>query len=147
VYPQAPAGLVFSGDSAQDPYARPFTASIGRRFTALGIVWGSQGDGSRPFAPRYLMHDTASCSHPPSGDTNSPYVSSLTLSSGQRSPNPFGSYVSNAALTGRPVSPANVVFPAAAPTSSVPTPDVSPTYVMQLESPASCASSPADCAR
>jgi hypothetical protein len=129
VYPQAPAGLVFSGDSAQDPYGKAFTASHWATFSPrLGIVWDPKGDGKQTLRAAFtLMHDTAELFYPERWTTNSPYVSSLTLSSGQFS-NPFGSYVSNG-VTGDPF-PGNVVFPAAGTYISVP-PDVKPTYVMQ----------------
>ncbi|HEY9142161.1 MAG TPA: carboxypeptidase regulatory-like domain-containing protein [Bryobacteraceae bacterium] len=129
VYPQAPAGLVFSGDSAQDPYGKAFTASHWATFSPrLGIVWDPKGDGKQTLRAAFtLMHDTAELFYPERWTTNSPYVSSLTLSSGQFS-NPFGSYTSNG-VTGDPF-PGNIVFPAAGTYISVP-PDVKPTYVMQ----------------
>ena len=117
VYPQAPAGLVFSGDSAQDPYGKAFTASHWATFSPrLGIVWDPKGDGKQTLRAAFtLMHDTAELFYPERWTTNSPYVSSLTLSSGQFS-NPFGSYTSNGVTATR--SPATLFSRQPAPTSA-----------------------------
>ena len=53
VYPQAPAGLIFTGDTAQNPYGKALTASHWALFSPrLGLVWDPKGDGGRPSAPR-----------------------------------------------------------------------------------------------
>jgi len=73
VYPQAPAGLVFSGDSAQDPYGKAFTASHWATFSPrLGIVWDPKGDGKQTLRAAFtLMHDTAELFYPERWTTNS----------------------------------------------------------------------------
>jgi len=129
VYPQAPAGLVFSGDTAQDPYGKAFTASHWALFSPrLGLVWDPKGDGKQTVRAAFtLMHDTNELFYPERWTTNSPYVSSLTLTSGQFS-NPFANYTSNG-VAGDPF-PGNIVFPAAGTYISVP-PNISPMYAMQ----------------
>ena len=130
VFPTAPAGLVFNGDSARISTARRSRPPIGARFRR---AWASCGirtaTANRPFAPRLpLIHDTTELFYPERWTTNSPYVSSLTLTSGQFS-NPFASYVSPSGVTGDPF-PGNIVFPVAGAYISIP-PNVAPTYVMQ----------------
>jgi hypothetical protein len=129
VYPTAPAGLVFSGDTSEDPYGKAFTASHWATFSPrLGLVWDPKGDGKQTLRAAFtVMHDTAELFYPERWTTNSPYVSSLTLTSGQFS-NPFSGYTSNG-VAGDPF-PGNIVFPSAGTYISVP-PDVKPTYVMQ----------------
>ena len=112
-YPGTPAGLVFSTDSAQDPYGKAFTASHWATFSPrLGLVWDPKGDGKQTIRAAFtLMHDTAMLFYPERWTTNSPYVSSITLTSGQFS-NPFASYVSpQTGKTGDPF-PGTAVFPA-----------------------------------
>ncbi len=130
VYPQAPAGLVFYGDTAQDPYGKALTASHWATFSPrLGLVWDPKGDGRQTIRAAFtLMHDTTELFYPERWTTNAPYVSSLSLTSGQFS-NPFASYVSPSGVTGDPF-PGNIVFPVAGAYVSIP-PNVAPTYVMQ----------------
>ena len=128
VYPTAPAGLVFDGDS-QDAYGKAFTASHwGTVSPRLGIVWDPKGDGKQTVRAAFtIIHDTNELFYPERWTTNSPYVSSLTLTSGQFS-NPFATYVSNG-VTGDPF-PGNSVFPVGGTYISVP-PNIKPMYVMQ----------------
>jgi hypothetical protein len=109
-YPLTPAGLVFSTDTAQDPYGKAFTASHWATFSPrLGLVWDPKGDGKQTIRASFnLMHDTTELFYPERWTTNAPYVSSLTLTSGQFS-NPFASYVLNG-KTGDPF-PGAAVFP------------------------------------
>jgi len=129
VYPQAPAGLIFSGDTAQDPYGKSFTASHWNTWSPrLGLVLDPKGDGKQTIrAALTLIHDTTELFYPERWTTNSPYVSSLSLTSGQFS-NPFASYTSNG-VPGDPF-PGNIVFPAAGTYVTIP-PNMAPTYVMQ----------------
>ncbi len=128
VYPTAPAGLVFWGDSA-DTHGKAFTASHWGTFSPrLGIVWDPKGDGKQTLRAAFtLIHDTNELFYPERWTTNSPYVSSLTLTSGQFS-NPFANYSSNG-VTGDPF-PGNSVFPVGGTYISVP-PNIKPMYTMQ----------------
>jgi hypothetical protein len=129
VYPQAPAGLIFSGDTAQDPYGKAFTASHWALFSPrLGLVWDPKGDGRQTIRASFnLMHDTTELFYPERWTTNAPYVSSVTLTSGQFA-NPFANYTLNGA-TGDPF-PGNLVFPTQGAYISVP-PHIKPQYMMQ----------------
>ena len=129
VYPNAPAGLIFSGDTAQDPYGKAFTASHWATFSPrLGIVWDPKGDGKQTIRASFgLMHDTTELFYPERWTTNAPYVSSLTLTSGQFS-NPFANYTLNG-KTGDPF-PGVSVFPTQGAYISVP-PNMKVTYMMQ----------------
>ncbi|MGO9228392.1 MAG: carboxypeptidase regulatory-like domain-containing protein [Bryobacteraceae bacterium] len=130
VYPTAPAGLVFYGDP-QDKYGKALTASHwGTVSPRLGIVWDPKGDGKQTLRAAFtLIHDTNELFYPERWTTNSPYVSSLSFTSGQFS-NPF------AGVAGGDPFPGTNVFPSIATTGapgayiSVP-PDISPMYVMQ----------------
>ncbi len=129
VYPNAPAGLIFSGDTAQDPYGKAFTASHWATFSPrLGIVWDPSGDGKQTIRASFgLLHDTTELFYPERWTTNAPYVSSLSLTSGQFS-NPFASYTLNG-KTGDPF-PGAAVFPTQGAYISVP-PNMKVTYMMQ----------------
>jgi hypothetical protein len=130
VYPTAPPGLVFYGDSA-DKYGKAFTASHwGTVSPRIGIVWDPKGDGKQTIRAAFTsIHDTNELFYPERWTTNSPYVSSLTFTSGQFSA-PF------AGVAGGDPFPGNIVFPSVATTGasgqyiSVP-PNINPMYVMQ----------------
>ncbi len=109
-YPNTPAGLIFSTDSAQDPYGKAFTASHWATFSPrLGLVWDPKGDGKQTLRASFgLMHDTTELFYPERWTTNAPYVSSISLTSGQFS-NPFSAYTLNG-KTGDPF-PGAAVFP------------------------------------
>jgi hypothetical protein len=109
-YPNTPAGLIFSTDSAQDPYGKAFTASHWATFSPrLGLVWDPKGDGKQTLRASFnLMHDTTELFYPERWTTNSPYVSSIALTSGQFS-SPFSAYTLNG-KTGDPF-PGAAVFP------------------------------------
>jgi hypothetical protein len=128
-YPQAPAGLIFSGDKAQDPYGKAFTASHKNLWSPrLGLVWDPKGDGRQTLRAAFnLMHDTPELFYPERWTTNAPYVSSITLTTGQFA-NPFASYTLNG-VTGDPF-PGNLVFPTQGAYISEP-PNMQPQYMMQ----------------
>jgi hypothetical protein len=130
VYPNAPAGLVFSGDTSQNPYGKYLTASHYGTFSPrLGLVWDPNGDGRQTIRAAFsLMHETTELFYPERWTTNPPYASSLTLTSGQFS-NPFASYVAPNGATGDPF-PGAGLFPVAGTYVSIPS-NVKPTYVMQ----------------
>jgi hypothetical protein len=130
VYPNAPAGLVFSGDTSQNPYGKYLTASHYGTFSPrLGIVWDPNGDGRQTIRASFsLMHETTELFYPERWTTNPPYASSLTLTSGQFS-NPFATYVAPNGQTGDPF-PGLGLFPVGGTYVSIPK-DVKPTYVMQ----------------
>ena len=109
-YPLTPAGLVFSSDKAQDPYGNAFTASHWATFSPrLGLVWDPKGDGKQTVRASFnYNHDTTMLYYPERWTTNSPYVSSISLTSGQFS-NPFATYVLNGKV-GDPF-PGAAVFP------------------------------------
>lgn len=102
-YTNAPAGLVFSTDSAQDPYGKAFTASHWSTFSPrLGLVWDPKGNGKQTIRAGFvLMHDTTELFYPERWTTNAPYVSSLTINSNEFGvgtalfSNPFNGYTLN----------------------------------------------------
>jgi hypothetical protein len=128
VYPQAPAGLIFTGDK-ENKYGNALTASHYALFSPrLGLVWDPKGDGRQTIRASFnLMHDTTELFYPERWTTNAPYVSSITLTSGQFS-NPFANYTLNG-VTGDPF-PGNVVFPTQGTYISVPG-NIKPQYMMQ----------------
>jgi len=127
--PNAPVGLIFSCDTAQDPYGKAFTASHWATFSPrLGLVLDPKGDGKQTLRASFaLLHDTTELFYPERWTTNSPYVSSISLTSGQFS-NPFSSYTLNG-VTGDPF-PGASVFPTQGAYVSVP-PNLKVTYMMQ----------------
>lgn len=127
VYPNAPAGLIFYGDST-DKYGKAFTASHwGLLSPRLGMVWDPKGDGKQTIRSAFtLMHDSPELFYPERWTTNPPYVSSLSLTSGQFS-NPFANYTLNG-KAGDPF-PGAAVFPTQGAYISIPG-NVSPTYMM-----------------
>jgi hypothetical protein len=128
VYPTAPAGLIFTGDS-ENHYGKALTASHWATFSPrLGMVWDPKGDGKQTLRASFaLMHDTTELFYPERWTTNAPYVSSLTLTSGQFS-NPFANYVLNG-KQGDPF-PGAAVFPVGGAYISVPG-NLKVTYMMQ----------------
>ena len=116
VYPSAPAGLIFYGDS-QDQYGKAFTASHWATFSPrLGLVWDPTGNGKQTIRAGFvLMHDTTELFYPERWTTNAPYVSSLTINSNEFGvgtdlfSNPFNGYVLNG-HAGDPF-PGAAVFP------------------------------------
>ena len=121
VYPGAPAGDVFAGDTAQDPYGKAFTAAHWATFSPRrGLVWDPKGDGKQTIRASFSFnHDTVMLYYPERWTTNSPYVSSITLTSGQFS-NPFAKYVSPATgQTGDPF-PGTHLFPVGGTYISIP---------------------------
>ena len=128
VYPTAPAGLIFTGDS-ENHYGKALTASHWATFSPrVGMVWDPKGDGKQTIRASFgLMHDTTELFYPERWTTNAPYVSSLTLTSGQFS-DPFKSYVLNG-KTGDPF-PGAAVFPVGGAYISVPG-NLKVTYMMQ----------------
>ena len=131
-FPAAPAGLIFSKDSAQDPYGKAFTAAHwGTVSPRFGLVWDPSGDGKQTLRGSFvLMHETTELFYPERWTTNAPYVSSLSLTSGQFS-NPFATYslTGNGVITGDPF-PGSQVFPTQGTYVSVP-PNMQVTYTMQ----------------
>ena len=125
-----PPGLIFSCDTAQDPYGKAFTASHWNLFSPrLGFVWDPNGDGKQTLRASFgLLHDTTELFYPERWTTNAPYVSSLTITSAQFS-NPFANYALPGGGFGDPF-PGNVVYPNAGAYVSVP-PNTNPTYMMQ----------------
>ena len=128
VYPQAPAGLIFTGDK-ENKYGNALTASHYALFSPrLGLVWDPKGDGRQTIRASFnLMHDTTELFYPERWTTNAPYVSSISLTSGQFS-NPFANYTLNG-VTGDPF-PGSVVFPTQGTYISVPG-NIKPQYMMQ----------------
>lgn len=101
VYPNAPAGLIFYGDS-EDKYGKALTASHWATFSPrLGLVWDPKGDGKQTIRAGFLlMHDTTELFYPERWTTNAPYVSSAQITTGQFS-SPFANYSVNG-VTGDP---------------------------------------------
>jgi len=131
-YTKAPNGLVFTTDTAKDPYGKALTANHWALFSPrLGMVWDPKGDGRQTVRAAFvLIHDTAQMFYPERWTTNAPYVSSLTINSGEYSlnsgpfSNPFLGY------PGGDPFPGNVVFPPGGSYIDVP-PNVQPQHMMQ----------------
>ncbi len=131
-YPTAPAGLIFSKDSAQDPYGNAFTAAHWATFSPrLGLVWDPKGDAKQTIRASFaIMHDTTELFYPERWTTNAPYVSSVSLVSGSAGgtfSNPFANYTLNG-VKGDPF-PGNLVFPTQGVYISVP-PNMKVQYMM-----------------
>jgi hypothetical protein len=129
VYPGAPAGLIFAGDS-QNPYGKALTASHWATFSPrLGMVWDPTGEGKQTIRAAFsIQHETTELFYPERWTTNPPYASSLTLTSGQFS-NPYATYVSPNGATGDPF-PGSALFPVGGTYISIP-PKLPPQYTMQ----------------
>jgi hypothetical protein len=129
VYPNAPAGLIFTGDS-ENPYGKALTASHWATFSPrLGLVWDPTGEGKQTIRVSFSsMHETTELFYPERWTTNPPYASSLTLTSGQFS-NPYATYVAPNGVQGDPF-PGSALFPVGGTYISIP-PNLPPTYVMQ----------------
>ena len=128
VYPNAPAGLIFPGDP-QDKYGKAMTASHWAQFSPrFGLVWDPTGSGKQTIRSAFtLIHDTPEMFYNERWTTNPPYVSSISLTSGQFS-DPFANYTLNG-KTGDPF-PGAAIFPTQGAYISVP-PSVPATYMMQ----------------
>src|ERR1017187_6989945 len=128
VFPGTPAGLIFTGDS-ENKYGKALTGAHWATFSPrLGVVWDPNGNGKQTISASFsLIHDTTELFYPERWTTNAPYVSSLSLTSGQFS-NPFATYVLNG-KTGDPF-PGAAVFPTQGAYISVP-PNMKVTYMMQ----------------
>ncbi len=124
VYPNAPAGLLFAGDTLDTNgkyFARQHYLSTSPR---VGIVWDPMGDGKTTIRSGFaLMHDTTELFFPERLTTNPPYASvdypdqHFVLESLQQ-----------AILAGNPF-PGAAIFPVGGTYVSIP-PNVHPTYVM-----------------
>jgi hypothetical protein len=130
VYPAAPAGLVFTGDTQQNPYGKALTAAHWNVFSPrLGLVWDPKGDGKQTLRASFgMLHDTTELFYPERWTTNAPYVSSITLTSGQLS-NPWAAYKKADGTFGDPF-PGVAVFAPQGQYISVP-PNNQVTYMMQ----------------
>ncbi|HLJ16910.1 MAG TPA: TonB-dependent receptor [Bryobacteraceae bacterium] len=126
VYPTAPAGLVFNGDSG-DPYGKSFSKphwlTTSPRF---GLVWDPRGHGKETIRiSAALMHDTSEIFYVTRWGTNPPFGSAVTL---QPPPgnftNPWAGYPG-----GNPF-PAAVFFPIGGTYISVPQ-NMRPPYMSQ----------------
>lgn len=128
-HPNAPAGLVFANDSAQNPGGKAFATAHWASFSPrFGLVWDPSGQGKQTIRASFnLMHDTAMMFYPERWTLNPPWGSTVTLTSGQFS-SPFSNYTSNG-VAGDPF-PNNNMFPVGGQYISIPT-DLRPTYVMQ----------------
>jgi hypothetical protein len=128
VYPQAPAGLIFAGDP-ENKYGKAMTAAHWGTFSPrIGMVWDPKGNGKQTIRSSFvLIHETTELFYPERWTTNAPYVSSLTLTSGQFS-NPFANYTLNG-KTGDPF-PGIAVFPLQGAYISIPG-NNQVTYMMQ----------------
>jgi hypothetical protein len=131
VYANAPPGLIFYGDP-EDKYGKALTASHWNVFSPrLGLVWDPKGDGRQTIRASFnLLHDTTELFYPERWTTNAPYVSSISLTSGQFS-DPFASYTLNG-KTGDPFpgGAGGGLFPTQGFYISVP-PNNDVTYMMQ----------------
>jgi hypothetical protein len=125
VYPNAPAGMFFVGDKAQNPYGAALTKSHWLSTSPrIGLVWDPNGDGKQTIRAAFgMMHDTAELFFPERLTTNPPYASSVTLNNvpfsnpwaGQPGGNPF---------------PGAAIFPQNGTYVNIP-PNLNPTYMMQ----------------
>jgi Carboxypeptidase regulatory-like domain/TonB dependent receptor len=123
VYPTAPAGLLFAGDSL-NTNGKYFTQSHYLATSPrVGLVWDPIGDGKTTIRSGFaLMHDTTELFFPERLTTNPPYASSITETNVSFS-NPYATYPG-----GNPF-PGAAIFPVGGTFVSIP-PNVHPTYVM-----------------
>jgi hypothetical protein len=124
VYPTAPAGLLFAGDSlnANGKYFEKW--HLLTTSPRVGLVWDPEGNGKSTIRAAFaLMHDTTELFFPERLTTNPPYASSITLTNVSFS-NPYANYPG-----GNPF-PGAAIFPVGGTYVSIP-PDVRPTYMMQ----------------
>ncbi len=125
VYPNAPAGLVFAGDSV-NKYGKAFTQSDWMASSPrFGLVWDPKGDGKQTIRTSFsLMHDTPELFYPERWTTNPPYASAITLTNpGSTLSNPWSTYPG-----GNPF-PGAALFPIDGTYVTIP-PNVKPTYEM-----------------
>ena len=125
VFPNAPAGLFFTGDKAQNQYGAALTKSHWLSTSPrAGLVWDINGDGKQTIRTAFaLMHDTTELFFPERLTTNPPYASSVTLNNVPLS-NPWANYPG-----GNPF-PGAAIFPLAGTYVNIP-PNLHPTYMMQ----------------
>jgi hypothetical protein len=126
VYPNAPAGLLFAGDS-QNKNGKAFTASHGALFSPrIGLVWDPSGNGKQTVRAAFgRLYDTTELFYPERWTTNPPYASSVTLTN-PTAPfsNPWLGYPGGSPFPGA------AIFPVGGTYVSIP-PNVHPTYMMQ----------------
>ncbi|HLJ49751.1 MAG TPA: TonB-dependent receptor [Bryobacteraceae bacterium] len=126
VYPNAPAGLLFAGDT-QNKNGKAFTASHWALFSPrIGVVWDPSGNGKQTISMAFgMMHETTELFYPERWTTNPPYASSVTLTS-PTAPfsNPWLGYPG-----GNPF-PGAAIFPIGGTYINIPS-NVNPTYMMQ----------------
>jgi len=127
VYPHAPAGLVFPGDSGAYPgksQVKSYWLDVSPRF---GLIYDPWGDGKTSFRAGFgLMHDTGMMYYPEAWTSDPPYASQVTLT------NPVGDSFSNpwAGQTGGNPFPGASFFPVGGTYSVIPT-NMKPTYEIQ----------------
>ena len=125
VYPNAPAGMFFAGDKAQNPYGAALTQNHWLTSSPrVGLVWDPKGDGKQTIRSAFaLMHDTAELYFPERLTTNPPYASSVTLNNVPFS-TPFATTPGGNPFPGAAIFPLNGTY------VNVP-PNLHPTYMMQ----------------
>jgi len=125
VYPNAPAGMFFVGDKAQNPYGAALTKSHWLSTSPrIGLVWDPNGDGKQTIRAAFgMMHDTAELFFPERLTTNPPYASSVTLNNVSFS-NPWAGQPGGNPFPGAAIFPQNGTY------VNIP-PDLNPTYMMQ----------------
>jgi hypothetical protein len=124
VYPPAPAGLLFAGDSLNTNGKYFEQWHLLTTSPRVGVVWDPVGDGKQTIRSAFaLMHDTTELFYPERLTTNPPYAASVGLSNIQFS-NPFAAYPGGNPFPGAAIFPLQGVY------VSVP-PNVRPTYMMQ----------------
>ena len=126
VYSNAPAGLLFAGDSLN---------KNGKYFNdkhwlttspRIGVVWDPTGDGKQTIRSAFaLIHDTTELFFPERLTTNPPYASSVTIN------NPAGPFANPwAGYPGGDPFPGAAIFPIGGTYVSIPS-SMKPTYMMQ----------------
>ena len=126
VYPNAPAGLLFAGDSA-NPYGNSFSKSHWLTMSPrVGLVWDPRGKGKDTIrVSAALMHDTNEIFYLTRWGTNPPFGSAVTLQP------PTGNFTNPwAGYPGGNPFPTTAFFPIGGTYISVP-PDMRPTYMSQ----------------
>lgn len=125
-YPNAPAGLLFAGDSLNKnghQFTENHWLTTSPRF---GLVWDPAGDGKQTVRSAFaLIHDSMELFYPERWTTNPPYASSVALT------NPTSTFSNPwSTTTGGSPFPGAAIFPASGVYVTIP-PNVKATYMMQ----------------
>ena len=129
VYTNAPAGMLFYGDSG---IPKAFTNDKFKNFSPrVGLVWNLHGDGRDTIrAGGGILYDTAEVYYAERLTTNAPYGNSLDLTNPGPLSNPWAGYPGGNPFPGSYPPASNVTFPTFASYSTIPM-NLKPTSMTQ----------------